>query len=156
MPRVSFEDLVENYPNESQAELFRSLGGEWPDLVGNPDFENTCAIRISVAHYRSGKAIPSRYKEAQDGDGNPIILKVQTFKRFLVEEYGESDWGMSKPVGGSVSMDDLPRRTGVLAYHADWGNATGHFDLWTGNSFVGTGDLDDIKDGYAIEMWFFP
>lgn len=153
--RLSFDQLREHYPTQSRADLFRSLGGQWPDLVKDTkNYGNTCAVRLSVAHYRAGRSIPAKYKEAIDGDGNAIILKVSTFKKFAIEAYGSSDWGMSKPEGSDVSADHLPKVPGIIVYHVDWKNATGHFDLWTGEQFIGTGDFDDIKQGFSLAMWF--
>jgi len=60
---------------------------------------------------------------------------------------------MSKNPGSEISKDDLPKVSGLIVYHADWSNATGHFDLWTGSDFVGAGTLDDVANGYSLEVW---
>ncbi len=82
-----FELLRRNYPTNSQAELFNELGGGWPALIGNPNYENTCAIRLSAAHFRSGKPIPGNFKEAIDGDSNAII--VSALKSTLLDIPGQ-------------------------------------------------------------------
>ena len=147
---LSFDALRRHYPTGTQSELFKALGGEWPSLIGKPNYENTCAVRMSVAHFRAGTDIPRKYREAMDGRGNTIVLKVPTFRNFVAAEYGESDWGMSKPVGGDLTKDDLPQKTGILAYHFKEQHVNGHFDLWTGKSFVGTGNFSDISAGFTV------
>ena len=88
------------------------------------------------------------------GRNKNIILKVKTMDRFMKEAVGEYSWGMSKQPGVPINAALLPGKTGVIAYHSNlWTDATGHFDLWTGNDFVGTGDIDDIKDGFDIVFW---
>ena len=51
---VNFESLELNYPKEPKNELYAALGGEWPSLVDNPNYQNTCAIRMSVAFHAAG------------------------------------------------------------------------------------------------------
>mgnify|MGYP000710495154 CR=1 FL=1 len=43
-----------------QPELFAELG--WNDLTGKPAYENTCAIRMSLALIKSGITIPGRMR----------------------------------------------------------------------------------------------
>lgn len=151
---VKFNKLVSEYPTKQRREFFADLGGEWPDLVDNDNYRNTCTVRLSVAVKGAGGSIPPRFKEAQDGAGSPLVLKVVTMKDLVVDLFGKPSWGMSKQPGIPVKRDDLPRSSGIIAYHVNWKDATGHFDLWTGSNFVGAGNLDDISDGYMIEMWF--
>lgn len=149
---LSFSALRDGFPIEPKSDLFAKLGGEWPKLVDNPNYANTCSIRMSVAFQNSGIKIPSQYKEAIDGKGNPIIIKVRTLKNFLENLEGPSSWGMSKNPGDDIGSV-IPAYQGIIAYHADWDDATGHFDLWDRDSFIGSGALTAIKDGYAVEIW---
>lgn len=151
---ANFDVLRANYPLMPKDSLFDELGGQWPDLKTNANYNNTCAIRLSHSFNKSGDLIPSKFKEALDGKGRNIILKVSTFNKFAVEKYGEFSWGISKPPGGDFPIDQLPSMyKGLIVYHADFGHATGHFDLWTGSSFVGSGNVDDIREGFDIAVW---
>ena len=52
--------LLKNYPSNrvvSRDTLFQQIG--WDDLIKNPGYGNTCAIRVSLALIRSGITIPS-------------------------------------------------------------------------------------------------
>lgn len=57
---VSFNTLKNNYPNqEEKTELFNNvIGGGFTQLVNNTNYDNTCAMRISVACNNSGLDIP--------------------------------------------------------------------------------------------------
>jgi hypothetical protein len=153
----TFDHLKKNYPVESREALFRALGGGWPALIPDPErkYQNTCAIRMSVALKRSGVAIPGAYAEMKQGDGTPIVIKVKTMQKLVASLYGEP-WGMSKPPGIPLKASDIPNKTGIIVYHAGWSDATGHFDLWTGRGFVGKGNLGDVAEGFDIALWFVP
>lgn len=152
---ISFQSLKDNYPTQNRTNLFNSLGGDWPSLIPNiTNYGNTCAIRLSIALRGAGQTIGSSYKEAMDGDGNPIVLKVATMEKLITSLFGAWTWGMSKNPGADIS-GDLPDYQGIIAYHADWKDATGHFDLWDKDKFIGSGSLADIKDGFDIAIWKF-
>jgi hypothetical protein len=150
---LTFGRLSSNYPNASQADLFNSLGGDWPGLIGNDDYRNTCCVRLSLAILGAGGSIPQTYREGMAGDGRPLIIKVVTMGKYLKATLGDSYWGMSKNPGTPVDAGTLPNTTGIIVYHAAWSNATGHFDLWTGSNFVGAGNFGDIADGFDIALW---
>ena len=57
---ANFDLLKETYPNEDRDTLFRNvLGGDWPDLIDDQNYENTCANRMSVALNESGLYQPA-------------------------------------------------------------------------------------------------
>ena len=151
-----FSELRSAYPIMGKAELFSELGGEWPGLVDNPSYQNTCAIRMSVALAANGYKISGKYKEAVSGSGQALILRVKTMHSLVTSIFGQSSWGMSKNPGTKISPDDLPARSGIICFQANWSDATGHFDLWDGAGFVGSGSVDAISDGFSIEIWFVP
>lgn len=150
---VEFKDLQDNYPNEPRAKLFENLGPDWLPLVSNPNYDNTCSIRLSVALLRAGLAIKKKYREALTERNENIVLRVKTMGQLVQSNFGDP-WGMSKEVGVPLKSSDIPARTGIIAYHVNWKDATGHFDLWHGTGFVGSGNFDDVADGYDIALWF--
>ncbi|MER8459297.1 T6SS effector amidase Tae4 family protein [Mesorhizobium sp. M0522] len=147
-----FDNLEQYYPTKPKTELYADLGGQWPELVDHPNYQNTCAIRLSVAFHAAGYSIPKKYKEAIAGDGRNIIIKVRTMWDYVTEQFGQFTWGMSKEPGTVIQ---IPPKKGMLVYHKAFSDATGHFDLWKGTSFVGSGNLDDVKDGFSIAMWWW-
>lgn len=150
---ISFYDLSEYYPTLPKSDLFSALGGQWPQLKNNPNYNNTCAIRLSVALKMAGLPVPNQFKEAIDGKGNPLILKVVTMSKFLESSLGPQYWGMSKEPSVPLKMSHIPKISGIIVYHASWSDATGHFDLWDGYNFVGNGNLDGVRDGFDIALW---
>jgi hypothetical protein len=150
---ITFPNLKAHYPTLPKSELFKALGGQWPKLVNDPAYANTCAIRLSVALKSAGASIPADLKEAIDGTGSPLVIRVRTMERLVRQLLGQSYWGMSKQPGIPVRPDDIPNKSGIIVYHAKWADATGHFDLWTGSAFVGAGNLSDVADGYDLALW---
>jgi Type VI secretion system (T6SS), amidase effector protein 4 len=148
-----FDTIAGHYPTSSQADLFNSLGGTWPSLIGNPNYRNTCAIRLSVAFYNSGIPIPNNFKEAISGGGDAIILKVKTMSDFVKSQFGDIYWGMSKKPGEAISPSVVPSKKGIIVYHVAWSDASGHFDLWNRTTFIGAGRFADIADGFDIALW---
>jgi hypothetical protein len=146
---VTFEALRANYPTMPKKQFFNLLGGEWPKLVNNEMYANTCAVRLSYALRGAGVAIPKKYQEAIDGTDASLVLKVATMGRLINDTFAVT-WGMSKVEGSNV---DIPPNRGIIAYHVKWDDATGHFDLWTGTDFVGSGKSEDIFDGFDISLW---
>ncbi|OCJ49795.1 hypothetical protein A6U94_13500 [Agrobacterium tumefaciens] len=134
----------------SKVDLYNQLGGQWPTLVDHPNYQNTCAIRLSVAFHGAGYKIDNKYKEAIAGDGRNIVIKVKTMWDYVTSTVGPFYWGMSKNPGTSV---DIPAKKGIIVYHAAFSDATGHFDLWNGSGFVGSGDLGDVANGFDLALW---
>ena len=60
---ITFAQLAKHYPTVAEFShdaLFVELG--WHDLIRNPAFTNTCAIRLSYCLIRAGITIPGRIK----------------------------------------------------------------------------------------------
>lgn len=58
-----FNVLWRNYTSNksvTQPELFKEIG--WDDVIDNPAFKNTCAIRVSLAFIKSGVKVPGRMR----------------------------------------------------------------------------------------------
>mgnify|MGYP001084997769 CR=1 FL=1 len=146
-----YDELVRVYPTTPPEELFASLGGQWPSLVGNPNYKNTCAIRMSVALNAAGYTIPAKFREGVTENGGNLIIKVRTMWDYMVETFGQPTWGMSKNPGTTVK---IPAHEGVVVYHAAFADATGHFDLWSGTDFVGKGDMNDVASGFDLALWY--
>ncbi|MGR5485310.1 T6SS effector amidase Tae4 family protein [Vibrio alfacsensis] len=150
---IQLSTLIANYPTQSKAELYNELKGEWPSLINDENYTNTCAIRLSVALLKSGISIPNQYREAMTGEGKNLIIKVQTMSNFLTDTLGAPFWGMSKQPGQTLNLANTVPGPGILAYHVKWANATGHFDIWDGQRFIGTGNPEHVKDGYELGLW---
>lgn len=150
---LSFATLKSNYPTTSKEELYRSMGGEWPQLIHNALYNNTCAVRLSLALNKSGMPIDRNMREAITGAGESIIVKVATMGRFLRSKLGDVTWGISKNPSATFDPTHMPQFSGIVVYHADWDDATGHFDLWSGSRFIGAGSFTGIYEGFDVALW---
>ena len=73
--RPLFHSLERHYPRNDEidkAQLFQEIG--WDDLIANPAYDNTCAIRMSLALIKSGIQVPGR-----------IAIQKGPFKGALIE-----------------------------------------------------------------------
>jgi hypothetical protein len=131
---LDFAGLWDSYPTGAQDELFKSLGGGWPALIGAPAYENTCALRLSVAMLSMGEAPPadlaSKDGNLKTGGGRPLIVRVPTARVWLERLLGPSTWGTSKSIGADIA-GLIPPWRGILVYRVPNGtDASGHVDLW--------------------------
>lgn len=85
---IPFKALQTYYPKVPKPKYFKLLGGEWPKLIDNPAYNNTCATRLSYALRGADVAIPKKYEEAVYGAGAPLVLKVATMGKFIQEQFG--------------------------------------------------------------------
>lgn len=159
MTKPSFGKLWENYPTENQEALFKTvLGAGWPELIGKPAYDNTCAVRMSVTLNRSGLLINATAGAADGGHrdkhDNHILVRVDAMRDFLQSIWGKPDWGMSHKPGSSTDTSFLPKLKGVLLYRAEFQNARGHVDLWDGARFRGSNQFNDVNHAYEYMLWF--
>lgn len=155
---VNFSDLWNAYPTApTKKELFLQLGGGWPALIGNANYDNTCTIRLSVALIEAGQLIPDDLAQSdgghKDAQGRNMIIKVPTAKQLLERLFGLSTWSMSKAVGADIADGLIPAWTGVLIYLVPQSNANGHADLWKKERCT-----IDCHNAYAraatsVELW---
>ena len=153
---ISYNDLKAHFPDKSieRDQLYDVLGGDWPSKKNDPNYQNTCAIRLSHALNEAGHPIPKKYKQAIDGKGRNIVLNVSKFNEYMKETFGEYTWAISKQPKENFPLSDIPSQyKGIIVYHVDFGDATGHFDMWTGSAFLGKGKEEDIKKGFDIILW---
>lgn len=110
------------------------------NIKNDPNFANTCAMRLSYALNQAGYTIPHIVDKTisgdTDGDGVKewYFYRVSDITNFLITTFGQ---------GESYNTDDLSGiqgRTGIICYgDCNFGDATGHVDLWDGDSVVRQG-----------------
>ncbi len=160
---VTFTDLWNNYPNKDDYptnELYEALG--WPDLVNNPHYKNTCAVRMSLCLIKSGIALSGRFeikKGAHKGKRvEPSQLKLS---RLLTDKkiFG-------KPQVFKIAQLDnvLLGKQGVVSFmripgYVVDGGLGGHIDLVKHGKFLFFWDKLICQSGChwdADEFWFWP
>lgn len=116
MLQISASILLKNYPRKREVDretLFRQLG--WDDLIKNPAYENTCAIRVSLALIRSSVTIP----------GGRIPIKADPHKGKKIEP-GQAKLSaiLSRPsmlgepekYSGPESVMKIGSRSGIVSF----------------------------------------
>jgi hypothetical protein len=76
MLNISFNVLRNNYPRKQDIErpaLFKEIG--WDDLIDNDAYENTCAIRVSMALIKCGVTIPEGRMAIKNGPHKGKMLE---------------------------------------------------------------------------------
>jgi hypothetical protein len=134
---VGFDRMWNAYPNPDGGadEAKRTIGGganvSW--------ITNTCTIRISRAFNYGGYPIPERSGDeittVRGADGLAYAIRVREFVRWFRRKIGPPDLEYTyQPPGGDVP-DTFRGHQGLIAFEVDgWTDATGHLDLWNGQS----------------------
>jgi hypothetical protein len=141
---VTFAELWDNYPSGNP--------------YNNPDYENQCAIRLSVALHRVGigmtsfseKLVRPMSKQPSIGriilDGKPTATRADEMAQWL-KLYPFA--GLPKPedVTGPDWQTKVKGRTGIIQFSHYWArdgesdaNASGgHIDLWNRDTLTASG-----------------
>jgi hypothetical protein len=85
MQAIPFAVLMKAYPRKRDTDhdaLFRLLG--WDDLIPNPAYANTCAIRVSLALLRSGVHIPEGRLQIKAGTHKGKMIEPGQAKLSLI------------------------------------------------------------------------
>lgn len=155
--RVPFSVLLQHYPRKRDVDrdaLFRMIG--WDDLLKNPSYENTCAIRVSLALIRSQVTIP----------GGRIPIKSGAHKGKMIEP-GQaklsallsrpSMFGKPEKYSGSKMFMEIGSRSGIVSFFRLTPGVFegGHIDIVSpmlgGISACGTSCY-----WTSAEAWFWP
>lgn len=115
MWQISYAALRTNFSSNKtlkQPELFRELG--WEDLIGNPAYDNTCAIRMSLALIKSGKTIPGRLKIKKGPHQGKLIEMGQRKLSLLLAE--RSRLGAPEKFSGRDAADGIGNRNGIVSF----------------------------------------
>jgi hypothetical protein len=153
-----FDTLWSNYPLESQADLFNNvLGGGWPALLNNPNYANTCTVRLSVTFSRSGLLVPVALGQQDGGltdqNGNSIATRVPTGEQLVRNYFGDYFWGISHNPGDPIDLSQLPSQRGILIYRVNATDASGHIDLWDGSGCRFDCHAQFAVSCYAMALW---
>lgn len=151
--KPSFATLALHYPESpSRTELLAQIG--WNDLIDNPAFRDTCAIRMSVGLLGAGVNLP----------GARMLAKAGPIKGKRIEPGQGKLSGILKQIWGvpEVYKEDagnkIGKRSGVVSFFRINGGGPqdgGHIDLISPGS---AGFLECARSCHfrAVETWFWP
>ena len=154
-----YRSVADAYPDKipyDRAKLFELIG--WEGLTNNPNFENTCAIRVSLGLCGAGMSIPGRMKVNKGQLRGRLIEPGQARLSNILAR--KSMLGVPEKFKGQLAAErGIGTRSGVVSF---WrihptrvGDNQGHIDLVSpGNrGYLGC-RLACYFD--AMEIWFWP
>lgn len=120
MPSISFGLLQANYPQRHSVPttaLYESIGH--PEKLAIPGWENTCAVRVSLALVRSGIAISPGFLTIKAGrnKGARIESRQKHLSDFLVRRWGAPE----KFTNGTAAEKAIGQRRGLISFYQLWG-----------------------------------
>jgi|GEM_PF-477728 len=138
--KPAFKILWHNYPHAHawlRGRLFRTIG--WDNLINEPAYQNTCAIRLSIALQKSGVPISSSagmtgLKGAMKG--KPIEIRQENLSRQL-----RRLWGSPELLPKKKTENAIGDRDGIISFfrvpgYPVGGGLGGHIDLVDGKGFA--------------------
>lgn len=154
-----FLAVSDAYPTKvpyDRAKLFELIG--WDDLVANSNYENTCAIRVSIGLLGAGMTIPGRMKINKGNLKGKLIEPGQARLSNILAR--KSMLGApEKFKGGTAAEKAIGMRRGIVSFwriHPTWvGDNQGHIDLVSpgGRGFLACRGQCFFD---AMEVWFWP
>lgn len=141
----NFASLVLNYPTTPDFKsVIKSIR---PDLVDNPSYQNTCAMRLCKAlNGCPGHQIPkgkiAGLYTIVGIDGNSYAVRVQEMKDYLKRRYAAPS-KIIIAAKGVINNADISGKKGIIAFDVSgWKDASGHFTLWDGKKLLYAGSHD--------------
>jgi len=151
-----FAVLMQHYPRTELREvLYGQIG--WSDVVSHPAFQDTCAIRMSIALVRAGMPLTGANMAAKAG-----ALKNRQIEtgQGRLSQLLKRQWGNPEVYKGETTANDgVGERHGVVSFFRirNFGIPTngGHIDLVFP---AGNGFRRCARSCYfdAAEVWFWP
>lgn len=161
--KVPYASLRMHFPdpdNVSRDELYQWIG--YPENIKDPNFYNTCAIRMSLALLGAGYPSPGAYPiKAGKYMGHSIETQQRKLSNWLVRHVGVPE----KFVGGQQAERAIGDQRGIVSFFSIYGdhNPQGHIaivsrDRW--GQYLRCGhELDGTETGCywsSREVWFWP
>lgn len=170
MSKPSFATLESNFPSPSKLtkeDLYKELG--WDGYVDDPNWANTCAVRLSYGLIKSGFIPPSGRERIREGPyrGEKIEPGQEALSKILARKETEGGLGRPEIVSGRQSGNPFKDKHGIISfmripsYQNASGALSGHMDLlshevykfwifaWETSSCIGSCHWE------AEEYWFW-
>ena len=130
----------------SVKEVGDKIGGKVKLNIDNGTFKNACAIRMSYAFNYSGKEIKKSDGNVSSGaDKKWYLYRVNDFINFLDANYSNKE--------ETTNISTFQGKKGVIVFKdCGWSDATGHVDLYDGDSVEGTDYSNVAKKMYLYKI----
>jgi hypothetical protein len=153
--KASYEAVRRHFPDKvsiSREELYQWIG--YPENINNANFDNTCAIRVSLALLGAGFPSPGAYPvKAGTYEGKSIETKQRLLNKFLVRHLGKPE----EFKGGQEAQVKIGTRRGFISFFQLNGptDTQGHIDLVSVDSW-GYFRCEDGCFWGSVTVWFWP
>lgn len=160
--KVPFAALKMHFPdtfNVSLEELYQWIG--YPENVTDPNFKNTCAIRLSLALLGAGFPNPGTYPvKAGKFKGRSIETRQRKLSNWLVRQIEQPE----KFKSGEEAKAKIGNRNGIISFFQLHGptDHQGHIDIvmldrWQKYLRCGNDNADQGGCYWdSVEVWFWP
>jgi hypothetical protein len=156
VPNIPYAELRQHFPLKAivkKPALYESIGH--PEKIPDANWDNTCAVRLSIALVGVGVPIAPGYLTIETGPhkGKRIESRQKTLSEFLRKRWGEPE----KYAGGPAARKGIGRRQGVISFFQLYGpsDRQGHIDLVGPDSWDEPMCADDCYWS-SVEVWFWP
>lgn len=166
----SYSDFFKAFPkieedgnvfNMSNAAVFDLVGGSIlkNHLVGNPNYRNASAIRVSRAFNYSGIPIETIVQAAERGiDGKNYILSAKAFNMWMRKTFGKPTYRLVCPTENkreaiAVFLKDKTGVYTVVNKNSAKAGYSGHVDLITNGKCLAGANVNPKGGIEVIEIW---
>lgn len=159
--KPSFSTLKSNYyssdytkPNFVAAEdVYREIGYDIDDLTKqNPAYENTCALRVSLALIKSGVVFSGRLKIKS---GSYKGRMIEPGAKLLADQLAKEHlFGRPDVLSPKDAHSRLKSKKGVILFWKITGYGGGHIDLIEASNTIQVCNSNCYFD--SKEIWFWP
>lgn len=155
--KPQFSVLATNYSSNrvvSKDDLFKEIG--WDDLISKPEYNNTCAIRVSLALVKSGVSVRGRMKINKGDHKGKLIEPGQAKLSNMLA--GAAYFGLPEKYKTTEAESKIRLRSGVISF---WkipgylGGAGGHIDI-VAPALGGIRACGSQCFWDSTEVWFWP
>lgn len=125
----------------------------WSDIIDHPAYQDTCAIRMSIALLHAGVSIPDATMRVKTG---PLSdRRIEPRQRQLSNSLKRL-WGQPEVYDSEkAARDGIGKRTGIVSFFRISGGAGGHIDLVHPGPY-GLSECARSCFFVAWEIWFWP
>lgn len=154
--RFDFDKLWKAYPTGDSKSVKKLIGG----AVNADWITNTCAVRLSrclntdpnlklpVTMNFPDKRWPEKLTTVKGGDGMRFCFRVAEMLKYLQVKLGNPQIKLNKKRGDAMPPEFKGKKGIIVFYDCGWSDATGHIDLWNGETCAGNKYFEPAKQLY--------
>jgi hypothetical protein len=173
--RPCWNEVLKGYPLKTNSDKEMESHDVFEYLFGpnySPTYINACAARVSIALLKANMTIgqrieiinvvdrktvlPANTTEITHGTlrGKRVILGASTMYGWLKRIWGNPEYGVTQPQTTERIRNQFEGKTGIYimlpSSPRNFGGATGHCTLWTGEGVIGS---DHAASAFQVYLW---